>query len=169
MLSRCCQDSGRDVSGSCRRFRRGLEVRTQVQAAVAAYHVRKASSRKTRSVRRDVRWLPHVSRDAEARFFRVDRARSAHGRRSRTFDLSDDAGGVGRAGLRQPGSRQLECAPNRSSRGPNFGSRDNAGDAPNQRAGDRLCVPCAPLFPNRAFELRAPKRSCIARSFFVRR
>jgi hypothetical protein len=35
---------------------RRLEVPTQVQAAVAARHVRKASSRKTRSVRRDVRW-----------------------------------------------------------------------------------------------------------------
>src|SRR6478672_1870681 len=35
---------------------RRLEVPTQVQAAVAARHVWKASSRKTRSVRRDVRW-----------------------------------------------------------------------------------------------------------------
>jgi DNA polymerase IV len=35
---------------------RRLEVPTQVQAAVAACHVRKACSRKTRSVRRDVRW-----------------------------------------------------------------------------------------------------------------
>jgi hypothetical protein len=33
-----------------------IGVRTHVQAAVAARHVRKASSRKTRSVRRDVRW-----------------------------------------------------------------------------------------------------------------
>ena len=35
---------------------RRLEVPTQVQAAVAARHVWNASSRKTRSVRRDVRW-----------------------------------------------------------------------------------------------------------------
>jgi integrase len=35
---------------------RRLEVPTQVQAAVATRHVWKASSRKTRSVRRDVRW-----------------------------------------------------------------------------------------------------------------
>src|SRR5208282_1064657 len=33
-----------------------LEASAQVQAAVAARHVRNASSRKTRSVRRDVRW-----------------------------------------------------------------------------------------------------------------
>jgi hypothetical protein len=35
---------------------RRLEVPTQVQAEVAARHVWKASSRKTRSVRRDLRW-----------------------------------------------------------------------------------------------------------------
>ena len=35
---------------------RRLEVPDEVQAAVAARHVRNASSRKTRSVRRDVRW-----------------------------------------------------------------------------------------------------------------
>ena len=33
-----------------------LEVRAQFQAAVAARHVRKASSLRTRSVRREVRW-----------------------------------------------------------------------------------------------------------------
>jgi hypothetical protein len=35
---------------------RRFEVPVRTQAAVAARHVRKASSRKTRSVRRDVRW-----------------------------------------------------------------------------------------------------------------
>jgi hypothetical protein len=33
-----------------------LEVRAQVQAAVAARHVRKASVRRVRSVRREMRW-----------------------------------------------------------------------------------------------------------------
>jgi hypothetical protein len=35
---------------------RNLEVLVRAQAAVAARHVRNASSRRTRSVRRDVRW-----------------------------------------------------------------------------------------------------------------
>ena len=35
---------------------RNLEVLVRAQAAVAARHVRSASSRRTRSVRREVRW-----------------------------------------------------------------------------------------------------------------
>ena len=47
---------GRALSHELNLAPRNLEVLVRAQAAVAARHVRSASSRRTRSVRREVRW-----------------------------------------------------------------------------------------------------------------